>query len=358
VRNSVPAGLLQHLACPRDHLELHDDGENLRCSEGHTYPVVDGVPVFLLPGQSHTIGFEAASYQAAVTKTGAPLYLDTLGLSDDEKAAIASQWGKHGRVDPAVSYLVAATSGYAYKAMLGNMQEYPVPAIPLSPGNGRLLLDVGCSWGRWTVSAGRKGWRAIGIDPSLGAIMAAKRAFEAEGLPVWFVCGDARALPFKTATFDCVFSYSVLQHFSEPDAHSAIGEVGRVLHEGGEAKVQMAQKWGLRSTYVRTRQNYLSSGIFRVRYWSIPQLRQQFEAQIGPSRVQAEAFGGLGLLREDFKVVSPVGKGLIAASTVLRAIASVVKPLSLLADSVYVTSRKVPKKAAPEQLGTASRGIG
>lgn len=337
---SVSPELLQHLSCPRDHLNLRDEGGELCCSEGHRYPVVHGVPVFILPEKDETIGIAADSYRAASSRTGGPLYLDTLGLSEAEKAGIVSRWDKGDKVDPAVSYLVGATSGFGYLSLRGTMQNYPVPNIPLPSGQGRLLLDAGCSWGRWTASAARKGWRAIGIDPSLGAIMAAKRAFEAEGLQFWFVCGDARFLPFKAGTFDRVFSYSVIQHFSEPDAERAIEEFGRVLKVGGEAKIQMAQKFGFRSVYHRTRADYMQSGPFRVRYWSTAQLKRIFERKIGKTRIEAEAYGGLGLLAEDFQMVNGKAKLLIAGSIMVRALSRIVKPLAWIADSAYVIARK------------------
>ena len=39
---------------------------------------------------------------------------------------------------------------------------------------GTRLLDIGCSWGRWSLAAAARGYDAVGIDPSLGAIMAAR----------------------------------------------------------------------------------------------------------------------------------------------------------------------------------------
>jgi ubiquinone/menaquinone biosynthesis C-methylase UbiE len=126
-------------------------------------------------------------------------------------------------------------------------------------------LDVDCNWGRWSISGARKGWHVVGIDPSLGAIMAARRAFQNER-NVMFVCGDARFLPFKYNTLHSVFSYSVIQHFSEVDAETALGEIRRALGEDGCSKIQMAHRGGLRSTYIRTRSDYFSGGVFCVRY--------------------------------------------------------------------------------------------
>jgi uncharacterized protein YbaR (Trm112 family) len=77
--------LLNFLACPRDHSALSVAGTQLRCANGHTYPSVDGIPVFLLPERDQTIGIASASLQVAKTGAGAPLYLDTIGVSERDQ---------------------------------------------------------------------------------------------------------------------------------------------------------------------------------------------------------------------------------------------------------------------------------
>lgn len=326
--------------CPRDHSELHISDTHLCCASGHKYPIVDGVPVFLFPDREQTIGIASASIEAAKSATGGPLYVDTLGLSEHEKRGIERDWVAGGDIDPAISYLIGATSGLAYVSLIGRLHGYPIPEIPVGNGASNLLLDIGSNWGRWSVSAARKGWRVVGIDPSLGAIMAARRAFSGMGLDISFVCGDARFLPFKADAFRCAFSYSVIQHFSEADAELAIAEVGRVLQRDGLAKIQMAHKWGIRSLYNRTRRNYRSVDIFRVRYWSFALMRAVFERHIGPTKLLTEAFGGLGLLAEDRNYVSKTARLLISVSLLMKALSSVAAPLIWLADSVYVVSVK------------------
>jgi SAM-dependent methyltransferase/uncharacterized protein YbaR (Trm112 family) len=330
--------LFDLLECPRDHSALRDDGDHLTCAAGHQYPVVDGVPVFLLNDSEQTIGIATASLRAAESGSGGPLYVDTLGLSDDEKRGVERAWQQGGKIDPAISYLIGATSGFGYVELIGRLGSYPIPHIPVGDGGGELLLDIGSNWGRWSVSAARKGWHVIGIDPSLGAIMAAKRAFA--GLDLSFVCGDARFLPFKADRFKCVFSYSVIQHFSEADAATAVAEAGRVLRRGGFAKVQMANRSGLRSTYVRTRRGYADAGVFRVRYWPLRAMRKLFEEKIGPTQLMAEGFGGLGLLAEDRAAVTRKTKLLIDASQLLKKLSAWLRPLIRLADSVYVVASK------------------
>jgi SAM-dependent methyltransferase/uncharacterized protein YbaR (Trm112 family) len=337
----LDATLLNVLACPRDHLDLHlKDGE-LACAQGHRYAIVDGIPIFLLAEKEQTIGIAQASLQAATSRAGWPLYLDTLGLAEHEKRGVERDWAEGRKtIDPAISHLIGATSGFGYVDLIGNLQSYPIPDIPVADGAGERLLDIGCNWGRWSVSAARKGWRVLGIDPSLGAVLAAQRAASSQGLDLAFVCGDARYLPFKADTFGCVFSYSVIQHFAEKDAETVVSEIGRVLRRDGLAKIQMAHRGGLRSTYSRTRRGYLKSGLFRVRYWSLTSMRDVFERMVGPVDIMAEAYGGLGLLAEDRRFVSAKAKALIMVSAVLKKLAAFVPPLIRLADSVYVAARK------------------
>jgi SAM-dependent methyltransferase len=337
---NMNSNLLNLVECPRDHSGLRLKAEHLCCALGHEYPVVNGVPVFLLKEREQTIGIANASLKAAENAIGNLLYVDTLGLSEDEKRGIVRDWVAGDKIDAAISYLVGATSGFGYVNLIGRLSSYPIPEVPIENGNGQLFLDVGSNWGRWSVSAARKGWRVVGIDPSLGAIMAAQRAFSGMGLDISFVCGDARFLPFKADIFQCAFSYSVIQHFCEADAEIAVRELGRVLRRGGFAKIQMAHKGGIRSTYVRARRRDANGGIFRVRYWSLGSMRAVFEKNIGPSKLMAEAFGGLGLLGEDRNHVFAKAKLLIEISQFLKKLSLVIPPLIRLADSVYVVSVK------------------
>ena len=302
--------------------------------------MIDGVPIFLLDEAVQTIGIANASLKAARETNGDPLFLETLGLSESEKSAIAARWTANAPVDAVVSYLVGATSGLGYLDAIGRLTSYPIPEIPLDEGEGRWLLDIGSNWGRWSVSAARKGWNVFGIDPSLGAIMAATRAFPELAARLNFVCGDARFLPFALESFDAVFSYSVLQHFSEDDASAAISETGRVLKKGARAKIQMAHRGGFRSRHHLRRPDYLDDGPFRVRYWSLKSLADVFASRVGPSTLTPEAFGGLGLLAEDRGIVNAKARILIDVSSRLKRLAKVVPSLIAVADSVYVDSIK------------------
>lgn len=336
----VDPELIRLLACPRDGAPLTAGDTALVCEHGHRYPVVQGIPVFLVPDERQTIGLAAESLTYAETGTGAPLFVKSVGVSDAERAGVERDWRSEAPVDAVIAYLIGATSGLAYRRLIGRLPQYPIPNIPIPEGNGGHLLDIGCSWSRWSVSAARKGWSTVGLDPSLGALAAAKRAFGGANRGMKFVCGDARHLPFRDASFAGAFSYSVIQHFAETDAEMAVAEIGRVLAPGGFAKVQMAHRGGLRSRQVMRRKTYESEGPFRVRYWSLPALQEVFSRHVGPARVIAEAFGGLGLLPEDRHAVDGRAKALIFASTLLKRLSRYVPPLIRVADSVYVEAVK------------------
>jgi len=229
-----------------------------------------------------------------------------------------------------------------YKHLIGALDRYPIPDIPLPPGQGRLLLDVGCSWGRWSLAAAAAGYDTVGIDPSLGAVMAARRVARQLGSSTRYVVGDARHLPFAAATFDVVFSYSVLQHFSKPDAEQAVAEMGRLLRPGGTAKVQMPTRFGVRCLYHQARRRFRAARGFEVRYRTLPALRRLFATRVGPAQFAADCYFGIGLQPTDAPMMTPGLKAITAASEVFKRASRRLPLLTRVADSVFVEASKTP----------------
>jgi ubiquinone/menaquinone biosynthesis C-methylase UbiE len=269
------------------------------------------------------------------------IYLETLGLPEAEKQGLVRSASRpEHKIDPVVSYLVSATNGHAYKHLIGSLEEYPIPEIRMPQGRGESLLDVGCGWGRWCISAAKKGHRVVGIDPSLGAVMAARRVAGQLGLEIKYVVGDARFLPFRAATFERVFSYSVLQHFSRENAAQSVREIGRVMKPGGSAVVQMPNALGARCLYHQARRGFRKATEFEVRYWSIPALRKLFSSYIGPTDVTADCFFGIGLQYSDLRLMPMTHKAVMLTSELLRKVSKIARPITYLADSVYLSSLK------------------
>ncbi|MBI3828394.1 MAG: methyltransferase domain-containing protein [Planctomycetes bacterium] len=344
----MPPWLLPLLACPRDDAPLQLTGERLRCPSGHEYPVVDGVPVLLIPDEAQTMELAHASIKRAFHDAGADprapeLYLESLGVTDEQREGVA-RMHKQGAsaVDPAVSFLIQATCGNMYKHLIGRLEEYPIPELRLPPGEGRLLLDLGCSWGRWTFAAARKDYRVVGIDPSLGAVMAARRVATELKIDAAFLVADARFPPFATDTFDTVFSYSVLQHLDPDHVETCLTGCRRVLKPGGFAFIQMAQNLGLRCLYHQARRGFRKAKGFEVRYWSTGALRRTFSQRIGPTSIEAEGYFGIGLQPSDAHLLPWHLRCVLSCSEALRKLSSVLRPLVYMADSAYVRSVKQP----------------
>lgn len=335
-RHELDPWYLSNLVCPRDRTALTQSDGTLVCEKDHRYPIVDGIPVMLVAEAPETIGIAAASLAAASRADATGLHVDTLSLSDDERRGILELQRSGSAIDPVVAYLVAATNGMMYRHLIGTLSRYPIPEIPMPDGKGQRLLDIGCSWGRWTLAAAARGYDAVGIDPSLGAVLGAKRVAAALGRKTRFVVGDARHLPFTGGSFDAAYSYSVIQHLSYADAAKAVREIGRVVRPSGLVRVQMPTRYGLRCMYHQARRRFRDATGFEVRYWTWPQLRALFTAAIGDTRLEVDGFFGIGLQPVDRPLMTPALRMVLGASESLKAASRVFPLLKRGADSVFV----------------------
>jgi SAM-dependent methyltransferase len=332
------------MVCPYDGLPLSRGDRVLRCPNKHAFPIVDDVPVLLRSDVPHTIALASNSLREAWAdvegRNADPWFVDTLGISDEQKNGVRMAASCGDDVDPVVSHLVAATNGILYKHVVGLLHDYPIPKIRLAAGQGKVLLDIGCSWGRWSMAAAKRGYMPVGLDPSLGAILAAKRVANSLSLPFHGVVADARFLPFRDGSFDVAFSYSVLQHFSKGDAQAAMEDIRRVLHADGTFLVQMASALGIRSIQHQMRRGFREPKDFDVRYWTPPELLRTFRDIFGPTELEVDCYFGLGLQPADVALMSGVSKLLIYASEALRTASKTFKPMIYLADSLYLRSAR------------------
>jgi SAM-dependent methyltransferase/uncharacterized protein YbaR (Trm112 family) len=340
------SGIIEGLVCPRDHSPLEAEGNTLRCTHGHVYPVVESVPVMLLDEQEQTIGIARASLTAAKQAAGSgpgddPYFVSTLGIRDDERSQFMQRRElTDGEVDPVASFLVAATNGILYQHLKGKLKTYPIPTFRLPPGGGRRLLDVGCNWGRWCVAAGQSGYRPVGLDPSLGAVLAARRICKRLGIQADFVVGDGRFLPFANGAFDNVFSYSVIQHFDKKDAERGFAEAARVLAARGSAFIQMPNVFGVRCLYHQIRRGFRQAREFEVRYWTPRELRLVWERYFGDVQLSVDCYFGIGLQPSDMGMMPPKYRTVIKTSEWLRHWSESIPMLRSVADSLYVSGIK------------------
>ena len=102
---------------------------------------------------------------------------------------------------------------------------------------GARLLEIGCGMGSDLLQFARGGARCTGIDLTPRSIEITRHRFSLYGADGNFMISDGEHLPFRTESFDVVYSNGVLHH--TPDTAGAIREVHRVLRPGGVAKVML-----------------------------------------------------------------------------------------------------------------------
>lgn len=249
----------------------------------------------------------------------------------------------HSRVDAYVQRWVAGTNGQLYVPLINKLSRYPIPKWPAdgaSPASN-LLLDVGCGWGRWMISAARAGYRPVGIDVKVDALQAARRVMKAHNVDGFVVVADLAALPFKSGAFDCVFSYSVVQHVHKSRAASFVVEAARVLKQNGAALIEFPLSHGLTNfRHLFRHRDEDDPTSWCVRYYRWQELRAMFCSLFGNVRITADCFCGIGVRGEDIDLISWRHKPVVVISEMLKYAVRVFPALVRLSDSVFVFSRK------------------
>lgn len=343
---TIKKNFINLLVCPKTGSKLTLDNNYLINERGDNYPIVESIPV-LLTEKTTTLWVANASYAAARNNKNDKYYINTLGIT---KSEIKELQGKIKNlknfkgVDPVISYLQLATSGYMYSHLVGtNLSVVPIPKIDLpNAKKNEILLDIGCNWGRWSIAAAKLGYRVIGIDPSLGAVLAAKRLaekFEVDHL-TQFIVGDAMNLPLKDESIDIFFSYSVFQHFSKNDFEISLKEAYRVSKQKAYLFIQMANILGIRSLYWIIRRKFRKARDFEVRFYWPFELKKIVSKIFGTTGLSVDSILGLGIQPNDYNLMTIEKKFIIILSKIHKKLSNKIKFLTYFADSIYVRSYK------------------
>jgi SAM-dependent methyltransferase len=257
-------------------------------------------------------------------------------------------------VDAHVQRRVARTNGNLYVPLVNRLPRYPISRWPAEPPASKdsLLLDIGCGWGRWMVSAAQAGYVPVGIDVQPEHLFAARRVLRDHGLRGYVVAADLRALPFASNVFDKVFSYSVLQHAHRQACASGLRDIRRVLKPGGSCSIEFPVSHGLTNWRHSADSSEDDPDSWCVRYYTHRALRVLFGSIFGNAAIQTDCFFGIGVRREDFDLLPWKYKPVVAASELLKFAAKFLPPLRWLSDSVFVHSSRPGRSVTP--LGAAS----
>ncbi len=108
---------------------------------------------------------------------------------------------------------------------------------------GLSCLDLGSGSGIFSSLLARRGAHVTSMDlTEVGATLTEKTT-QFFGLPTKVVRGDAEYAPFKSESFDFVYSWGVLHHTS--DMESALGEVSRILKRNGKGMMMVYHKYSI-----------------------------------------------------------------------------------------------------------------
>jgi SAM-dependent methyltransferase len=120
-----------------------------------------------------------------------------------------------------------------------------------SIGIGGRLLDVACGFGRHVQAALESGLEAYGVDRSIELVSEARVLARGESVRGRLACADARALPFRDASFDtCTLFFSSFGYFGERDDRRVMAELARVLRPGGRSFLDLMNPPRGRATLV------------------------------------------------------------------------------------------------------------
>jgi len=104
-----------------------------------------------------------------------------------------------------------------------------------TPGPGDRALDVGCGTGHFSLMLAEAGAEVTGCDASKAMLTQARLKHP----ELRWHLADARELPYADASWDLVFSVTMLEFIDEPVR--ALDEMWRVLRPGGRLVVAVLQ---------------------------------------------------------------------------------------------------------------------
>lgn len=307
------------------------------CTE--QYPVVYGIPILITKKKCNELGL---NYHK---KT-----IEKKILKSEE-----FQLNKFG-VLKYIEKILLGTSGILYEN-IKNLKEYPIadlPFVKLSKNENKLLLDIGCGWGRWTINAAQKGYRSVGIDKSLSSLIAAKKIAEKFKLKNCnFICCDVTQLPLKKGIFDKVFSFSFLQHFSENNLKIILQNIAQKMKKNGEFKTQIINKYSLRGLYNLFKIKYfrkkmikegridnkIDENNFSVRYFSIFKNYKIFKKYFIIKKLENYSFFTQAQF-SDFKIFSLKFKFYLLIAYTFNLMSNYIFFLKYFSDNILLTLKK------------------
>jgi len=128
---------------------------------------------------------------------------------------------------------------------------------------GKKVLEVGCGLGTDLLQFARGGAEVYAIDLTEKAARLARKRLGLYGLKGNISISDSETLPFKSDSFDLVYSWGVIHH--TPDTVAAAKEILRVCKPGGQVLVMLYHRRSILAF-----QAWLFYGLLRGRPFASP----------------------------------------------------------------------------------------
>jgi ubiquinone/menaquinone biosynthesis C-methylase UbiE len=207
------------LRCPVCRGELNRSGDELRCSCGRSFAVVDGLPYLVHPEELLPSDLE---FQQKYDK-GAESYDD--GLDWLWKAFAVDE---------------------------GSVRSEMVGLLELAPGAA--VLEVGAGTGRDSgliLERIAPGGTLVAQDLSGGMLRVARAKLAQSADQIAFVVSNAAYLPFLDGAFDAAYHFGALNTFG--DIRRSLSEITRVVRPGGKVVIgdEGVAPWLQRKRYGR-----------------------------------------------------------------------------------------------------------
>ena len=253
-----------------------------------------------------------------------------------------------GSIPWSVQQQIAATNGMHYIDKIGKLKGYPQYELPVPQiSEKKLMLDIGCGWGRWLISGHQKGYIPIGLDIRLEFCKTARYVMNDSSVNGYTIVGDLENIPFKDSIFELIWSFSVIQHTHKKRLTNCLSGINKSLTSTGIAKLEFPNKNGIRNRFSPTvARNLLNSDDYNswnVRYYTPSEYREIFEKYLDNFNYENHSVIGIGVLKEDIKYVSIKNKIPTLISLSLSQIARIITPIKQISDSIYITSQKREK---------------
>jgi SAM-dependent methyltransferase len=96
------------------------------------------------------------------------------------------------------------------------------------------VLDLCCGQGRHSLELSRRGYQVVGLDLSETLLVESRQKAQEENLPVKFVRGDMRDVPFHNEFDGIINFYTAFGYFARDQENQAVLDaVGKALKPGG-----------------------------------------------------------------------------------------------------------------------------